>query len=98
MIDATYEGEVAPIQAFDEISRAIIRPGPPSFIGVIEEAGVGECRITPVAGKRLVRSGHTQFRQHLPGETKRSSSLNNYMIKSRVYLSDRDDAVDTLVE
>ena len=39
MIDSTNEREVAPVQAFDEISRAIIRSDPPSFIGVVEEAG-----------------------------------------------------------
>jgi hypothetical protein len=30
MIDSTHEGEVAPVQALDEISRAIIRLGAPS--------------------------------------------------------------------
>ena len=79
MIDSTHEGEVAPVQAFDEISRAIIRLGPPSFIGVVEEAGAGACRITPVAGERL-RSGHTQFANISRGD-RTKLMVDNYMIK-----------------
>ena len=78
MIDSTNEGEAAPVQAFDEISHAIIRLGPPSWIAVVEEAGAGACMVTPVTGERL-RSGHTQFAS-ISRRNQTKLIVDNYMI------------------
>ena len=54
-IDSTHWQAVSPPnQAFDENSCAIIRDWAcPSWNGIVEEAGAGACRITPVAWERL---------------------------------------------